>query len=187
MYRGRASCRRSARRRRTKAGETPSSRGRRGTPAEWPERGLAACGSCRNGARRECREAQADDQAAALSVGQVDPAAVSIHDARDDGEAEARARRLGRRATLKPLENPRPVGLLYAGAAVGYREAMGGVGAVGEQADDDAAAGTGAAVADGVVQHVLDRFSQHHGVAVDRGAVGGVAEVEDRKSTRLNY
>src|SRR3546814_19131969 len=89
----------------------------------------------------------------------------SILSALDDGEAEARARRLCRRATLKPLENPRPVGLLYAGAAVGYREAMGGVGAVGEQADDDAAAGTGAAVADGVVQHVLDRFSQQIGRA----------------------
>src|SRR3546814_2141962 len=102
---------------------------------------------------------------------QVGTAAVGIHDALDDGEAEARARRLGRRATLKPLENPRPVGLLYAGAAVGYREAMGGVGAVGEQADDDAAAGTGAAVADGAVQHVLARSSQH----------------PVRKSTRLNY
>src|SRR3546814_19751706 len=122
MYRGRASCRRSARRRRTTAGETPSSRRRRGTPAELPERGRAAGGSCRHCARRECREAQGDDQAAALSIGQVDTAAVSIHDALDDGEAEARARRPGRRATRKQLEKPRPVGLLFAGAAVGYRE-----------------------------------------------------------------
>src|SRR3546814_11305361 len=111
---------------------------------------------------------------------QVGTAAVGIHDALDDGEAEARARRLGRRATLKPLENPRPVGPLYAGAAVGYREAMGGVGAVGEQADDDAAAGTGAAVADGVVQQ--DRKSVVEGKSVSVSVdLGGRRVIKKKK------